>query len=205
MKTTILIIILFIINSPCFSQGSDSCKYSLKGKIYAIYRTTKIPVKGSQVFLISLITGKSVSPGVIESDEDGEFHFEELKSGEYQLYINSEYGKIDTLIKVDINHYSEIKISLILQCEVNEETAIQDIKNGKPKLLIYEGQVRFENSNQHLYEKKFGVEYYFLKKYNAPPKECVSEYNQVIFKHLSTKFGNEWKKEIRKDVVGIEK
>lgn len=81
-------------------------------------------------------------------------------------------------------------------------TAKRDIKNGKIKLLLSGGISPFALVDQELIEKKYHFEYYDFG-CTPPPKTCIIEYNKIIFNHFDTLYKDSWRKEIRKDVVGL--
>ena len=37
----------------------------------------------------------------------------------------------------------------------------------------------------------------------VPPINCLIEYNQAIFKHLDSVYGEIWRKEVNNDIIGI--
>lgn len=52
------------------------------------------------------------------------------------------------------------------------------------------------------FEKKFKV-YYYEQGCVGPDNELMKEYNYVIFNYLSDTYGKKWKREIRKDAIGL--
>jgi hypothetical protein len=173
-------------------------KYIIKGKVIALLITTPTNVSESVIQL----TGEKTD--ITETDEAGEFIFRNLENGEYKIKIVSEFGTIDTILRIDNKSISDFTALFYSSCDVNRKIAIQDLKNGKPRLLIFGGIAPSVYSNQNIFEEKYGIKY---ESYGciSPPYECVFEYNQVIFEYLTDKFGKEWRKEVRKDVVGIKK
>jgi hypothetical protein len=181
-----------------YSQESSTAKYIIKGKVIALLITTPTPVSESVIQL----TGEKTD--ITETDESGEFIFRNLENGEYKLKFISEFGTIDTVLRIDNKSISDFSILFFSSCDVNRKIAFEDLKSGKPRLLIYGGIAPSVYSNQNIFEEKYGIKY---ESYGciSPPYECVFEYNQVIFEYLTDKFGKEWRKEVRKDVVGIKK
>ena len=56
--------------------------------------------------------------------------------------------------------------------------------------------------HQNKFEKEFNIVYHEFGCV-APNHDCILKYNQVIFKYLDTKYGKRWRKEVRKDVIGL--
>jgi len=198
MRTIIIILILSLNINVSYSQESEQENYFIEGKIIALLGIKSYPVSESVIEL------KGVQNRLEESNSKGEFRFQDLKSGEYKIKFISSYGELDTTIIIENNNISDFNIYFISECEINAEIANIDLKNGNPRLLICGGVAPTEFIGQEKFEEKYGVEYY---NYGciSPAHECVLEYNQIIFEYLTQKFGNKWKKEIRKDVVGIKR
>jgi hypothetical protein len=198
MRASLLILTFFLTFQFTYSQESSTEKYIIKGKVIALLIATPTPVSESVIQL----TGEK--PEITETDEKGEFIFRNLKNGEYKLKIISEFGAIDTVLRIDNKSISEFSAMFFSSCDVNRKIAIEDLKNGKPRLLIYGGIAPIVYTNQNIFEEKYGIKY---ESYGciASPFDCVLEYNQVIFDYLTDKFGKNWRKEVRKDVVGIKK
>jgi hypothetical protein len=198
MRAIILILILSLTISVSFSQESIAELYFIEGKIIALLGIKSYPVTESVIKL----TGEQ--NGLEESNSNGEFRFSDLKSGEYKIKFISSYGELDTIIKIENRDLKDLNIVFISDCEIDAEIANLDLKNKTPRLLIFGGIAPTEVYGQEKFEEKFGVEYY---NYGciAPAYECALEYNQVIFDFLTDKYGKKWRREVRKDVVGIKK
>jgi len=89
------------------------------------------------------------------------------------------------------------------KCKINKKKAKQDWKNGEAKLYLFGGIAPIENSKKdEKFERKFKVKYLDFG-CDAEIYECISEYNEYIFKILDIKFGQKMRKLIRKDIVGF--
>jgi hypothetical protein len=172
--------------------------YIIKGKVLVLLFSTLNPVSGSVIQL----TGEKTD--TTKTNEEGEFVFRYLKNGNYKLQIVSEFGTIDTVLLIVNKSITDFSVLFSSRCDVNRKIAIQDLNDGNPRLLIFGGISPSVYSNQNIFEEKYGIKY---ESYGciAPPYDCVLEYNQFIFDYLTDKFGKKWRKEVRKDVVGIKK
>jgi hypothetical protein len=196
MRALLLILTICLTFQFSYSQESSTAKYIIKGKVMASLISTPTPVTESAIQL----TGKKTD--ITETNESGEFIFRNLENGAYKLKIISELGTIDTVLLIDNKSISDFSVLFFSSCDVNKKVALQDLENGKPRLLIIGGVVPVFYVHQNIFEDKYCIKYEDFG-CSAPPKECVLEYNQVIFDYLTDKFGNEWRKEVRKDVVGM--
>ena len=194
----ILAIFLFILTCLyLFSQDNEK-NYFLKGKITAVLGTKAVPVSESVVEL----TGERTE--ITQTNDNGEFEFIKLEKGQYRIKVIAYYGEIDSLVIIENRNIKDFDFVFLSDCEINSEIAKQDLKNGKPRLLIYGGIAPVEYTNQHIFEEKYHIEY-FSYGCISPPYNCVLEYNQLIFDYLTDNYGKKWKREVRKDVVGIKK
>jgi hypothetical protein len=197
MKIPLIIAAIILSSYFAFSQDRDSSCYSISGKIIANLGIGQFAISESIIFLSG-----AKGDGTI-SNENGEFRFEKLKIGKYKLEFISDYGLYDTLINIENQDISGIKIVFYYNCEFSKESALQDIRNRRPKLLIFGGIAPSFNVYQHKFEKKYKIEYMVFGDDGPPPYECVLEYNLTVFKSLTEKYGNKWRSEVRQDVVGL--
>ena len=82
--------------------------------------------------------------------------------------------------------------------------ANRDIANGEPKLLAM-GPGEYPD-----FKKKYGVQYMSFGCVALDDKNCLTIYNNVIFKYLNSKFGRKWRRrgkkwqrQFRTDVIGF--
>jgi len=175
----------------------DSLHLSIQGKV--IYGKYNTPLDGSIVKIVG------TNKGTV-ADSLGIFILKNLKEGKYNLEIGGIIcGYIDTIIELREKSIENLNIFIFAKCSsINEDTAKFDIQNGKPRLLLVGGIVPGIEPGQENFEKKYGIIYYDFGCVVPGPYECIIEYNNVIFEYLDDKFGKEWRKEVRKDVIGFE-
>ena len=99
---------------------------------------------------------------------------------------------------------SEFRIKMINDCEKSQIIAKQDIKKNEIKILIVGGIAPTIFTTDKNFEEKYQITYYDFG--DLPAKEaCMYNYNAIVFDYLTEKYGNSWKREIRKDVYGLKK
>ena len=140
---------------------------------------------------------------VTNIDSLGHFQFSGLKNGTYKLRVLDFNLKPEEFeIKLTSKSLSHIDLVISADCEVNKKIAEYDIKNKKLRVLLSGGIAPVHYSNQEIAEKKYGFEYYDFGCV-SPPTECINQYNATIFSYLDKKFGSSWRREVRKDVIGL--
>ncbi len=80
--------------------------------------------------------------------------------------------------------------------------AIQDIQQSKAKLYIIGGIAPVIYHDQAQFEERFGINY-FDSGCDATFEECMTQYNLFVFDFLDKKYGNSWRGQVRKDVLGF--
>ena len=83
-----------------------------------------------------------------------------------------------------------------------KELAKLDIKSDSIYIFLA-GGIRpkaFKNDND--FEDKYKIHFYDFGCI-TPSRKCLINYNWVVFNFLETKYGKVWRKEIRKDVIGL--
>lgn len=195
MKKYILLFIFICIPLSLFAQ-SDSVLW-ISGHIKInVFGEIKNGHKGFIVKIQNTIKGAI-------TDDSGCFKIKSLATGKYRLitgYIS--YDNIDTTINVINKPVENLILTVIVKCKnYNLETAEKDIENNTPKLLLFGGFFPVYVPGQENFEKKYNVKYYDFVDAVEDSDECLEIYNKRIFKYLDEKYGDEWRKEVRKDVL----
>lgn len=139
---------------------------------------------------------------IVETDSTGYFIFKNLTSGKYLIKITgTDFKPIDTLITLSNKSYDNLDLLIISNCEINSQIADLDIKNHKPRLLIFGGIAPIIYMGQEKFENRYKVKYHDFSDI-LPNIDCAIDYNRTIFDYLDKKYGKKWRKEVRKDVVG---
>jgi hypothetical protein len=85
----------------------------------------------------------------------------------------------------------------------SKRQALNDIKAGKARLLVQGGIAPIYYPTDKTFRETYKIGYEIFGCVAPGPIECLQEYNETIFKHLSGTYGNDWKNEVRKDVIGL--
>ena len=139
----------------------------------------------------------------IESDSSDNFKSEKLRPGTYTLEIDnytSNHQKY--VITITDKSISDYEIIIDVKCDIDNLTALADIKDRHPKLMLISGIAPVHIKGQENFEKKYKVKYHEFGCI-APIKTCVLMYNKVIFEYLDKKFGKKWRNDVRADVLGL--
>ena len=106
----------------------------------------------------------------------------------------------------DDDYNSSGAIKLIFETEISraQELAKKDIEKGIPFLLIQSGIAPVAYTTDSVFENRFKA-YYYEQGCTGPDSELMKAYNIEIFTFLDKEYGKEWRKSIRKDVIGFKK
>lgn len=77
-----------------------------------------------------------------------------------------------------------------------------DLKNKNLFLFIPGSIVSLEHKNDKRIEKKYGI-YFHDYGCVTPNKECLTEYNKMVFKYLVENYDDKWAGLIRNDLFGF--
>ena len=113
-----------------------------------------------------------------------------------QLFAQT--GKIDSTINTSSHKTDTAKMVWI---GFGANRAESDIKNGYIRILMSSGLILHLLDGDQDFEKKYKLKFYNECIYIS--KKSIYEYNTVVFNYLDAVFGKEWRKEIRKDVIGL--
>ncbi len=137
------------------------------------------------------------------TDSLGNFTLLKLdKNKRYSLELMSFlYGKVNMKFETQSDNQIIKTFEVVANCDFDSETAKREWKNKSAKLYLIGSIAPIANSkNDKKFEKKYNLKYFDFGCTPAP-LECIIEYNKEILKIIEMEYGEEWKKEIRKDVV----
>jgi len=80
--------------------------------------------------------------------------------------------------------------------------AKMDIGRKQIKFLLRGGIVSTHVKGQEVFEEKFGITYADFGCI-MPVNLSIADYNKTIASYLDQRYGKSWRKEVRKDVIGI--
>lgn len=140
-----------------------------------------------------------------EIDSAGHFRLTGISQGKNKLTFQlwDSILVLDTIVHV-INDIKGFNFVQLFDCEVNKYKANYDIRYGSPMLLVSGGLSPTFYQSDKKFEGKFGVTY-MIYGCISPDLNCMIEYNQVVFDHLDQVYGKQWRRKVRKDVIGLKK
>ena len=184
-----------LLTSLTIAQSLDS--FNISGTIVSTNNGT--PISYATIMLTR-------TKGTI-SDSLGYFTVNGLKKGQYKLSLSSlGYNSKDTTITITDHDINNLVLAIYSDCnsfpEVNKEMALKDIIKGKPKLLLAGGIAPVIYETDKTFQIKYGVSF-FDYGCVSPSQECMLAYNKTVFEYLDKTYGKDWRKEIRKDIIGL--
>ena len=192
-KLTVILLLMFFAS---FGQTTKT-EFEITGKVKIYLVDEWINLKNAKV---ELIQKKEIS----DIDSLGNYKFIVDKNGSYELRVldfkNSKIFHLE-IIDESITDF-DLYIKENIDCEVNKMVAEEDIKMNKPRLLLSGGILPIHEIGQEKIEKKYSFKYYDFGCI-SPPIECIIQYNKLIFDYLDKKYGENWRREVRKDVIGL--
>jgi len=102
----------------------------------------------------------------------------------------------------DFNKSEAIKLTFVTTKVQAIELAKNDIKKGTPFILLQSGIAPVVYMTDSIFESKFKA-YYYEQGCVAPDYELMKAYNFVIFDFLTDTYGKKWRREVRKDAIGL--
>ena len=163
--------------------------------------------------IVSSTTNKPIPFGVIyvsstkgyKVDGSGKFTIDGLTMGKHKLSLSAfGYAKMDTTITIDDGDLIDFKWFVSADCQrYSRESALKQIKSKTATLLLQGGIAPVIYSSDQIFSDKYNIRFYDLGCVAYDPSECLIAYNETIFDYLDQKYSKAWRKEIRKDVIGL--
>lgn len=153
--------------------------------------------------LISLLHHNKIQ----KTNRNGFFSFKDIRYGTYRFDIPEAFPrKVDTMIVVSDSSPRVIKVDLIVEefCKVQRDSALKNISEGRVRLLLQSGDAPVVYFSDSAFQKKYGLSYHDYGCIGEP-WTCMLQYNRTIFTYLDQTYGRRWRREVRKDVIGLKR
>lgn len=111
-------------------------------------------------------------------------------------------GQSRVLTDDNFNNSGVHKLMFATTKEDAIEIAKNDIKKGIPFILLQSGIAPVVYTTDSIFESKFKA-YYYEYGCVGPDDKLMKVYNFVIFDFLAEAYGIKWRREIRKDAIGL--
>ena len=126
--------------------------------------------------------------------------------GNYHEKANQSDGGADqnnnlALSITETNKYSNL--DSLCSGLYSKQKALTDIKSGKARLLVQGGIAAVYYPTDKSFRETYKIGYELFGCVAPATINCLEEYNQVVFEHLQRTYGDNWKNEVRKDVIGL--
>jgi hypothetical protein len=141
-------------------------------------------------------------------DSVGQFIIHGLANGQHKLTFSAfGYPTTDTIITVNNNDITNFVWAIKTACNgyYSRQTALNDIKKGKANLLVQGGIAPIIYTTDKDFKAKYKIGYNVFGCIAPDMEECLIIYNQTIVEYLDQTFGKKWRRDIRKDVIGLKR
>jgi hypothetical protein len=88
-------------------------------------------------------------------------------------------------------------------CDKLAEYFEHDVRNKTIILFLQSGEAPIRYASDEAFENKYGVHFDDFGCVGMQDYACIVKYNYMVFDYLTTRFGKTWRKEIRKDIIGL--
>lgn len=142
------------------------------------------------------------------SDSLGRFIIHGLTGGQHKLTFSAlGYPTTDTTLMLDNGDITNFvwAINTVCNGQYNRRAALNDIKQGKANLLVPGGFAPVIYTTDKDFKAKYKIGYYVFGCIAPDMDECLTIYNQTIIEYLDRTFGKTWRKDVRKDVIGLKR
>ena len=163
--------------------------------------------------VVSANSGEPIPDGVImvtrtkgyKCDSLGRFTLYNLSAGQHKISFSAlGYPSKDTVVNITGTDIANFSLTVSTDCwQYSREKALKDIQANKPTILLHSGDAPIVYTTDKNFERKYNVIFYDFGCVAADSQECIIAYNRAIFEYLDSTFGKKWRKEIRKDAIGL--
>ena len=139
-------------------------------------------------------------------DSSGSFAIYNLARGEYRLKFSAYgYPTADTTLFIRNADISNFRWPIISPCTgaYNSRKALIDLEKGKANLVVLGGISPVIYDSDKEFKRKYKIGYNVFGCEAPDLDECLRQYNEALIKQLDERFGKEWRKYVRSDVLGL--
>ncbi|WP_400079382.1 hypothetical protein [Winogradskyella sp. R77965] len=101
--------------------------------------------------------------------------------------------------EIDFNGYTPVSL-------FNANTAKNHIERAEIKIIFlggFGGMPDFSNKKDSIFQKKYKVNFYSEGCMRSSCEEDMLIYNNIVFNYLDSRFGANWRKEMRDGAIGL--
>ena len=184
---------LTFIASLAFAQTTDTFKVS--GTVISANSGELIP---DGTIMISRTKG-------YKCDSLGRFTIFHLTQGQHKLTFSAfGYDTKDTVLNIFETDIVNFNWPIYSYCwKYSTETALKDIQSKRPMVLLQSGIAPGVYSSDNKFEIKYQISFREFGCVVADRQECLIAYNRTIFDYLDKTYGKKWRREIRRDAIGL--
>jgi hypothetical protein len=176
-----------------FAQRNDTLKIS--GRVISANSGEGIP---DATIMITRTKG-------FKCDSLGNFTIYNLSTGQHKLSLSAfGYDNKDTLVSISDKDITNFTWTIYTECwKYNREKALKDIKAKRPMILLQGGIAPVVYTTDRTFENRYKISFNDFGCVAGDRQECLITYNKTIFDYLDKTYGKKWRKEIRKDAIGL--
>jgi len=193
-----LILTILLLNSIIgFSQNEESNEIVIKGIVLS-----EVNGKPLENVYVNYKSRYRYSATDKKGRFDYRYNIREKDSLETIELTALGYENIDTIIQVHKPKEYSLEFTMKPRFGLNREKALKDIKNGEINILESSGIAPVIYKSDSKFAEKYNVKFI---EYGCEPiaTESLYEYNRTVFEYLDKKYGKKWRKEIRKNIIGL--
>ena len=163
--------------------------------------------------VISANSGEPIPDGTImitrtkgyKCDSLGRFTIYSLSLGQHKLSFSAfGYDKKDTVVNISAIDVTNFTWTIYTNCwKYSREKALKDIQSKKPMILLQGGIAPVVYNTDNIFESKYQISFNDFGCVAGDRQECLIAYNKTIFDYLDKTYGKKWRREIRKDAIGL--
>ena len=193
MLKPLVTFILMLIGVSVFSQNDGTFK--IRGVVVSAY-------SGAPITDAYIQYARNTS---VLTDSLGRFTVPPLSAGRHTLSFSAlGYEAKDTTITLADAEQEIVWVIRTTTCNrFSQQVALQDIRKGKPMLLLQGGIAPVVYRTDKHFMKKFKVSLFDFGCDASEKLDCILSYNQTVFEYLDKQHGKKWRKEVRPDIIGL--
>ena len=163
--------------------------------------------------LISANSGAPIPDGTImitrtkgyKCDSLGHFTIYSLSLGQHKLSFSAfGYDNKDTVVNISNKDITNFTWTIYTDCwKYSRQMALKDIQSKTPTILLQGGIAPVVYITDKSFESKYQISFNDFGCVAGDRQECLIAYNKTIFEYMDKTYGKKWRREIRKDAIGL--